>query len=139
MIQFVKFTVWLLYESSSSVFLYSLNEPRHLAGQGTRGGVSGDGTRAVELLRAGPGERDPVLHEDFGAALSLAVSSFQRPGLRAAVSGALGAGHGGEVAGILRRAELTECEADGPGWGLRGACAGRDAADRLMEPGARHF
>ena len=37
----MKFTAWLLYKSSSSVFLYFLNELRHPAGQGKRGGVSG--------------------------------------------------------------------------------------------------
>lgn len=44
-----------------------------------------------------------------------------------------GAGHGGEVAGILRRADAWRCEADGPGW----ACVEHvleEICIRLMEP-----
>ena len=122
----MKFTAWLLYESSSSVFLYSLNEPRHLAGQGTRGGVSGWNTSSRHTERWVPVSRTQWPMRTVEAALSLAVSSFQRARPQEAVSGALGAGCGGEVAGILRRADAWRCEADGPGWGLRGACAGRD-------------
>lgn len=110
----MKFTAWLLYKSSSSVFLYFLNELRHPAGQGTRRGVRMEharrhAERPVPLCRT----RCPV--RTVEAALSLAISSLQRARPQEAVSGALGAGRGGKVGGILRRADAWRCEAEGAG------------------------
>lgn len=122
----MKFTAWLLYKSSSSVFLYFLNELRHPAGQGKRGGVSGWNTSCRHPERRVPVRTTWYPVRTVEAALSLAASRFQRARPEEAVSGALRAGLGGEVGGILRRADTRRCKAEGAGWGLRGEHAGKD-------------
>lgn len=131
----MKFTAWLLYKSSSSVSLYFLNELRHPAGQGKRGGVSGWNTSR------GHPERRVLVRTTWypvrtvEAALSLAISRFQRARPEEAVSGALGVGLGGEVEGILRRADTRDAKQRGQD----GACVENMLEEiclRLMEPGA---
>ena len=131
----MKFTAWLLYKSSSSVSLYFLNELSHPAGQGMRVGSSGWNTSR------GHHERRVLVRTTWypvrtvEAALSLAISRFQRARPEEAVSGALGVGLGGEVEGILRRADTRDAKQRGQD----GACVENMLEEiclRLMEPGA---